>query len=116
MSQLPLDDPDRHPLARALDRVRVTELVRREPAPNTSRERVPAQLSACGGRRPRPPASRSVDHTEQRAAGQLDATGEPRGEMIAPRPGVHPDLPELVALPSAHENRPPPRVEIRLDQ
>jgi hypothetical protein len=35
--------------------------------------------------------------------------------MIAPPPGIHPDLPARITLPSAHENRPPPRVEIRLD-
>ena len=90
--------------------------MRREPASNTSRERGPAQLPAHGGRRPRPPTSRSVDHTEQRADGQLDPAGNPRSEMITPRPGIHPDLPALIALPSAYENRPPPRIKIRLDQ
>jgi hypothetical protein len=87
-------------------------LMRREPAPNASSERVPAQLSAYGGR----PTSRTINHTEQRADGQLDTTGEPRGEMIAPPPGIHSDLPALIALAPAHENRPPSRVKIRLDQ
>ena len=90
----PSDSPPRR------HNVEVGVMVRREPAPNTSSERVPAQLPAHGGRRPRPPTSRTIDHTEQRADRQLDPTGEPRSEMIAPRPGIHPDLPALVALPS----------------
>ena len=90
----PSDSPPRR------HNVEVGVMVRREPAPNTSSERVPAQLPAHGGRRPRPPTSRTIDHTEQRADRQLDPTGEPRSGMIAPRPGIHPDLPALVALPS----------------
>jgi hypothetical protein len=36
--------------------------------------------------------------------------------MIAPRPGVHPDLPALVALALANENRPATRIEVGLGQ
>ena len=78
MPGLPLDDRQRHPLARELVRVRLTELVGREPAPHASSRGVASQLSACGGRRPRPPASRPVNHAEQRTDGQLDATGGAR--------------------------------------
>jgi hypothetical protein len=116
MPQLPLDDGQRHPLARKLDSVRVTKLVRRQPTANTSSERVPAQLPTHGGRRPWPPASRTIDHTEQWANRQIHTTGKPRSEMITPRPDIHPDLPAFIALPSAHEKRPPPRVKISLDQ
>src|ERR1019366_10442119 len=69
---------ERHSLASELDRVRVTTLMRREPAPNTSSERGPAQLPAYGGRRPRPPTRWTINHTEQRADGQLETTAEPR--------------------------------------
>jgi hypothetical protein len=98
MPELTLDDGQRHPLARELDRVRMPKLVRREPSPDTSSRGVPAQLPAHGGRRPRPPASRSVDHAEQRPDGQLHTARESRSELIAPRPGVHPGLAALVTL------------------
>jgi hypothetical protein len=49
MSELPLDDRQRHAFACELDRVRMTELMRREPAPDPGRRRVAAQLAARGG-------------------------------------------------------------------
>jgi hypothetical protein len=40
MPELALDHRQRHPLARELDRVSMTELMRRKPAPHTGRRRV----------------------------------------------------------------------------
>jgi hypothetical protein len=50
MPELALDHPQRHPFPGELDGVRMTELVRREPAPHPGRRRVAAQLAARGGR------------------------------------------------------------------
>jgi hypothetical protein len=49
MPELPLDHWQRHPLWGELDGVRMSELVRREAAPNAGRRRVAAQLAARGG-------------------------------------------------------------------
>jgi hypothetical protein len=109
MPEPPLDDRQRHTLPRELDSVRMTKLVRREPTGHTGRERVPAQLSSHSRRRPRPPARWPVDHAEQRAHGQLGPTGEPWRDVVAPRQGIHPDLPALVALPVLRRIRHNPR-------
>jgi hypothetical protein len=50
MSELPLDDRQRHAYACELDSMRMPQLMRREPASNASRERVAAQLGPRGGR------------------------------------------------------------------
>ena len=50
MPELALDHRQRHPLPGKLDRVSMTELMRRKPAPHTGRRRVAAQLTARGGR------------------------------------------------------------------
>ncbi len=47
--ELPLDDRQRHSLARHLYRVRVTELMRREPAAYTGQRRESSQLGARAG-------------------------------------------------------------------
>lgn len=49
MPELPLDDRQWDPFVGHFDRVRVTELVRREPAPHTSLGSDPAQLPASRG-------------------------------------------------------------------
>ncbi len=87
--ELTLDDWQGHPLTGELDSVRMPQLLGRN-LPNTCGERVASQLPACGGRRPRPPADRRIDHTEQRPDGQLHPAHDPRRDVIAPRPGVHP--------------------------
>jgi hypothetical protein len=50
MPELPLDDRQRDPFVRHFDRVRVPELVRREPPAHASLRGQPPELAA-GGRR-----------------------------------------------------------------
>jgi hypothetical protein len=47
--ELALDDVERHSLAGELDRVRVTQLMRGEPAPDARLEREAPELAADGG-------------------------------------------------------------------
>jgi hypothetical protein len=47
--ELALDDVQRHALARELECVRVTQLVRREPAPDPGAGGEPTELAAHGG-------------------------------------------------------------------
>ncbi len=55
MTQLSLDDVERHALAGELERMRVTELVRREPAPHRRSGGKAAELDQDPGGRPGPP-------------------------------------------------------------
>jgi len=112
MPELALDHRQRHPFSGELDRVRMVELMRRQPAPHPGSSRVAAQLTARRGRGPRPLARRPVDHAEQRTDRQLDPGGEPRSEMIALRPRVHPDLTAAIPFAGANQNRSASRVEI----
>jgi hypothetical protein len=80
--QLPLDDVQRHALAREFERMRVAQLVPTEAAPNAGVGGEPAELRADGGTRPRPAAGGAVDDAEQRADGQLGARGQPRAELL----------------------------------
>ena len=50
MPELPLDNRQRDPFVGHLDRMRVSELVRREPAPHPGLRGEPPELAACGGR------------------------------------------------------------------
>jgi hypothetical protein len=50
MPELPLDDRQRDPLVCHLDRVRVPQLVRREPPSYTGLRSEPSKLTARGGR------------------------------------------------------------------
>jgi hypothetical protein len=59
------------------------------------------------------PAGRAVDDTEQRADGELDASGEPRSQLLE-APIVHADLAPPAALAVAHEQRAAPWVEVAL--
>ena len=49
MPELALDDVERHALAGELERVRVAQLVRREPAPDAGARGEPAELAADRG-------------------------------------------------------------------
>src|SRR5215211_5862735 len=78
MPQLALDDVQRYALAGELERVRVAQLVRREPPPGAGPGSDPPELAAHGGARPRSPARRAVDDAEQRPDWELGAGAEPR--------------------------------------
>jgi hypothetical protein len=58
VTELALDHDQRNPLARHLNRMRVPQLMRREPATNPSRERRVAELFADAGRCARAAACR----------------------------------------------------------
>ena len=58
MPELALDDVGRHALARQLERVRVAQLVRREPVPDTGADGDPPELGADSGGRPGRPRVR----------------------------------------------------------
>ena len=95
--ELPLDDRQRDPFVRHLDRVGVPELVRCEPPPHSGLGRESAKLTAGGGRRPAAAAGRAGEDAEQRADGQLDAVLGPATDLL-PCPVVHPDDPALPAF------------------
>src|SRR4051794_25050255 len=89
------------PSRASLDAMGVAQLVRRKAAPDTRLGGEPAEFNARVGARPRPPAGRAVDHAEQRADRELEASGEPRAQLL-PAPGVHADLAAATALAVAH--------------
>jgi hypothetical protein len=82
MPELALDDDQRHALVGHLDRVRVPELMGREPAPDSRCDGGPAQLSARGRRLPVASGGRALDHAEQRADRELDAELLPWLELL----------------------------------
>ena len=85
VAELALDHDQRDPLTRHLDRMRVPELMRREPATDPGRDRGVVQLSADAGRRARPAACRSAQDAEQSSdrQGRCGARATARG---APTP------------------------------
>jgi hypothetical protein len=87
MTQLSLDDVERHALAGELERMRVTELVRCEPAPHSRSGGEVAELDPDPGGRPGPTARWTVDHAEQRADRQPLALGQPGTELLEALPG-----------------------------
>src|SRR5581483_9101124 len=113
MPELSLDYEQRDTLARHLHRVRVTELVRREPATDPGYRGGVMQLSADPGRSAWPPACRATQHTEEPADRQFPAELQP-GIEVRPRPAVHPDLTPLVALPVTDDQGATAGVEVCL--
>src|SRR5665213_1562195 len=91
MPELALDDDQWHTLVRHLDRVRVTELTRREPTAHSRVRRGARQLLARRTGLPVTTSSRAADHAQQRADRQLAPDGEPRLQL-GPGPAIHPDL------------------------
>src|SRR5215212_1156274 len=89
--------------------------MRRESPPHTGLGGKPTELDADAGARPGPAASGAVDDAEQRPDRQLDPVAEP-GRQLLPAPGVHADLASAATLALAHEQRPPPRIEVALAQ
>src|SRR5918995_4611307 len=65
MAELTLNDVQRHALTRELERVRVTQLMRREPPPHARGGGEAPELAADTGARPRSSARRAVDDAEQ---------------------------------------------------
>ena len=86
MSELALDHDQWHTLVGHLDRVRVAELMRREPPTHTCRDRGVVQLLADPGWRARPAACRSADNAEQPTDRQTTPQLQPWRE-VRPRIG-----------------------------
>jgi len=103
------------PSVRHLDCVRMSELVRREPAARPCLGREPAQLAAGGGRRPAAAAGWPGQDAEQRTDRQLHAVLGPTSDVLPP-PIVHADHPSLAALADANQHGPGLRVQIGLGQ
>jgi hypothetical protein len=69
VADLALDDDQRYAFARELDGVRVAELVRREPSPDSGVRGGSAQLRSRSGTRPLAAARATAEYAEQRADG-----------------------------------------------
>ena len=82
LPELSLDHDQRDPLAGHLDRVRMPELVRREPAADTGRHGGVMELTADPGGRARASACWTAQDAEQRAGRQCCAQLEPRLEVL----------------------------------
>nr|WP_249019304.1 hypothetical protein [Conexibacter sp. S30A1] len=111
MTELSLDDHQRHSFSGHLNCVSVPELVWCEPAPDPGGGSGAVQLGANAGGAA-PSASRgSVQDAEERSDRQGLAQLDPWLELV-PRPAVHPDLPALAALALTHEDRPTDGVKV----
>ena len=64
MAELALDHDQRDTLVGHLDRVRVTQLMRGEPATHTGKSGGPSELLASGGGLPMPTSGCAVDYAE----------------------------------------------------
>jgi hypothetical protein len=115
VTELALDDVQRHALAGELERMRVPELVRRKAAPDPGASGKPAELAADGSARPWSPAGRAVDDAEQRSDRKLGACVQPRAELF-PAPLVHPDFASAAALAAADEDRSAAMIEVVLGE
>ncbi len=114
MTELSLDDVERHALAGELDRVRVTELVWREPAPDPRPGSEPAELRPDAG----------ADQGRPRVGPSITQNSGPTGSRPALEPGsellqapfVHADLAAAAALAVADQDRAAARVEVALGE
>ena len=82
MPKLTLDHDQRNALVRHLDRMSMTELVRREPSSHTGSGRGMVQLLARRGGLPTASGGRSVDHAQHRADRDLATDLEPGIELL----------------------------------
>jgi hypothetical protein len=113
MSELALDDVDRHSFAGELDGMRVAQLIGREPPPDAGVDGERAQFGSSGGRGPAAAAGGSVDDAEQRSGRQQHAVCQPGGELFEPEL-VHSGLAALVTFAVADQERPAPLVDVGL--
>ena len=81
MPELALDHDQRHALVRHLDRVGVTQLMRREPPAHACPGRGTPELFASRGHVPVPPGGHAADHAQQRTNGQLLPQRQPRIQL-----------------------------------
>ena len=100
---------------RQLDRVRVAQLMRRQPPAHSSLQAGAAQLVAHGGRVPRSAAAMAVKNAEQQPDRQLAAQLNPRIQML-PTEAVHPHLSALTALAPPNCDRTAAWVQVGLGQ
>jgi hypothetical protein len=91
------------------------QLMRRKTPPQTGLDGKTTKLDPDPGARPGPATSGAVDDAEQRPDRQLGPVAEP-GRQLLPAPGVHADLAPTATLALAHEQRPPPCIEVALAQ
>ncbi len=98
-----------------LDRVRMAQLMRREPPTDPGRGGRPAQLAACGRRLPVASGGRAVDHAEQWANREPDAEPLP-GLKLLPSPAVHPHLATLITFAMAQKHRTAASVQVGLSE
>jgi hypothetical protein len=103
LPELALDDDQGHALTRHLNGMRVSQLVRREPAANSGFASGVAKLRSDPSGSARPTARRSSEHTEQRVYRKRGSEHEPRLELL-PCPAVHPDLTPLTTLATADQH------------
>ncbi len=96
-----------------LDRVSVSQLVRRNPSANAGGMSRAVELDTDAGGRVRPTAGRAAQHAEQRPDGEGRTKLQPRVQLL-PCPAVHSDLPALVALAVPYQHGASFRVEIAL--
>ena len=91
VSGLSLDDYKRHAFVRHLGRVRMLQLVRREPPADSGSGGSVMKLLARCRRLPVPPGGRAVDHAQERSDRQPPSRFKPWLEL-PPRPSIHADL------------------------
>jgi hypothetical protein len=103
MPEPALDDDQRHTLARHLNGVSVTELMRHEPSSDTGVCRDARQLLARTGLLSPATSSRAADHPQQRTDRQLTPDHQPPVQL-RPCPAVHPDLATTPTLTATHQH------------
>jgi hypothetical protein len=79
--ELGLDHHQRHSVVRHLDRVRVTQLMGREPPPHACPGRGTPELFAGRGHVPVPAGGPAADHAQQPTNGQLLPQRQPRIQL-----------------------------------
>jgi len=115
VTQLTLNDVDRHSLAGEFNRMGVAELVRCEPASHSGVECQPAQLCPRTGCSPRATRCWTPHGAEEWTYRQGDSADAPRLNVL-PTPVVHPGLAPFPTFAVTDEQGPANGVEIALRQ